>query len=159
MSTSHPSLEIHVEGGDRTKVDLCLCFDPPLILNMPDFISPSTVIHEHQISDDLVDPVVSVSASDHTDMTHPTLEVVPSHASVLKIGLVLETPLRLNKSSYVEVVTGPLEGHNIDAYNLFQVNDEGLVINIEKLVYLRLIPFILNYLRYFNEIKRPWPHP
>lgn len=119
VSMSQPSVEIPVEGGDHTRVDLGLSLDPPLISNTPELISPSIVIHEHQISDDLIDSVVSVSASDHTDVTHPTLEVVPSQALVLEIGFIPKTCLRLNDSVCVEVVTGPFEGHNIDEYEFF----------------------------------------
>eukprot|EP01018_Ginkgo_biloba_P005497 Gb_37793 [translate_table: standard] len=119
MSTSQTSVEIPIEGGDHTEVDPGLSIDPPLISNTPDFISPSTVIHEHQVINDLVDPVVPVSIGDHTDATHSAIEVVPSQASILDIGVIPETPLSLNDPVCVEIVTGPLEGHNIHAYDLF----------------------------------------
>jgi len=62
VSTSQLSLEILVEGRDHTRVDPGLSFDPLLILNTPELISPSTVVHEHQVIDDHVDLVVLISA-------------------------------------------------------------------------------------------------
>ena len=110
MSTGQPYLEITFEGGDHTRVDLNLYFDPPLISNIPKIPFPLIIDDEHQVINDHIDLVVLVSAGNHTNETHHALEVIPSHTLIIENIVVHEDPLILNEPIYINDDIDPLEG-------------------------------------------------